>query len=73
MISPRIIEHAGWNGVPLRVEFLGEALVRIRMIPSGVAPETGLNRYGFIRPPAAADLPVRLRRTRPGSSRARRA
>jgi alpha-glucosidase (family GH31 glycosyl hydrolase) len=43
----------------LRLEFLTDRIARIRIDPEGRFSDTGLNRYGFIMPPAGAGPAVR--------------
>ena len=49
-------------GATLRVEFLTDRSLRVRVSPDGAFADTGLNRYGYIAEPDAAGLAVQTAR-----------
>ena len=49
-----------------RITFIGEKMFRFQIAPDGVFRESGLNRYGFIKPPSGPAPKVKRERGRGG-------
>ncbi|OGV63228.1 MAG: hypothetical protein A3K19_13100 [Lentisphaerae bacterium RIFOXYB12_FULL_65_16] len=58
-----VVEQELKADTALRVTFLSPRVARIQLSRTGDFPDTGLNRYGFIAPPAGARVRVRTGKT----------
>ncbi len=67
--SPVVLEQDFYRGSMIRINFLGEGILRIRISPKGkIFNESGLNRYGFINDISRDNLKVNFSGTKDGFS-----